>query len=138
MGSNFEAFNEGYRPANNPTTKHTKIPAITQGQGMTNPVFNNTATMFPSKTPEIIPANAPIKLIKMDSNKNCALIDDLVAPKAFDNPISFVRSFTATNIIFINPIAAPIRVIKAMPMVPFSKKPKFVNKLSAILSLLSI
>ena len=83
----------------------------------------------------MIPATAPIKLIKIDSYKNWALIAALVAPNAFASPISFVLSFTATSMMFINPIAAPIRVINAIPIVPFSRNPKFVNSDSAMLSL---
>ena len=94
--------------------------------------------MFPTKIPITIPAKAPIKLINTLSYKNCDRISFRVAPNAFVNPISFVRSFTATSIIFISPIAAPINVINAIPIVPFSKKPRFVKRDCAMLSLLSI
>jgi len=42
----------------------------------------------------------------------------LVAPIAFLIPISLVLSVTETSIIFINPIAAPRRVINPMTVAP--------------------
>ncbi len=111
---------------------------MTQPQGTTKPVFSKRATTFPSKMPKMIPTTAPIKLMRTDSPRNWNRMSRLVPPSAFTSPISLVRSFTATSMIFIRPIAAPINVMKAMPIVPFSRKPRFFSNVSAILSLLSM
>jgi hypothetical protein len=38
IGSNFEAFTAGYKPAKSPTAEHTTIPITTQSHGTTKPV----------------------------------------------------------------------------------------------------
>ena len=54
-----------------PTKEQIKIPMMITFQGIKNPVSKKEPTIFPTVTPKIIPITAPIKLIKMDSNKNC-------------------------------------------------------------------
>jgi len=114
------------------------MAASTQPQGTTKPGLRSSATPLPKIIPAVIPAAAPIRLIKTDSYKNCFCISADVQPSAFARPISLVRSFTATSIIFINPMADPINVIKAIPIVPISKKAKLAKKVAATLSLLSM
>ena len=61
--------------------------------------------------PKIIPKNPHSCPISIDSYRNCRLMIDDLAPIAFRIPISFVLSVTDTSIIFINPIAAPNKVM---------------------------
>ena len=80
---------------------------------------------------------APNKLIKVDSKRNCDLIDPRLPPSALINPTSLVRSVTATSMMFISPIAAPINVIKPMAPAAAAMVPSRLMNVSAILSLLS-
>ena len=116
IGSSREAFMAGHKPAVSPTILQITIPVITQPQGTTKPVDNTIEKMLPTRTPNIIPKMAPSKLIIMDSNKNWLRILFRVPPKALMRPTSLVRSLTATSIMFISPMAAPISVIK--PIAP--------------------
>ena len=56
---------------------------------------------------------------------------------ALISPISRVRSFTATNIIFMRPIAAPINVINPINAAAVVILPRLFVNASTILSLLS-
>ena len=102
------------------------IPVITQNQGITKPVLNTTLKILPTSTPSKMPNTAPNKLMITLSNKNCLRTSFLFPPIALIKPTSLVLSLTATNIIFIRPIAAPIKVIipiaPAAPLMP-AKKP---------------
>ena len=138
MGLSFEAFMAGHKPASSPTILQIIMPANTQPQGMLKPACQKNAKKFPTKTPSKIPKKAPIKLMIMLSNKNCSLISFRFPPNAFIRPTSRVRSLTATSIIFIKPIAAPISVIKPIAAAaPCMLLSKLIN-CSASLSLLSI
>ena len=66
------------------------------------------------KIPNMMPKIPPNWQIRIASKRNCCLITALLAPIALRIPISVVRSVTDTSMIFINPMAAPNRVI--MPM----------------------
>lgn len=138
MGSSLAAFTAGYNPAKRPTAEQTTMPINTQSQGTTKLVCRNRPTTFPTITPKMIPKTAPMRLIKMDSNKNWARMLLLFPPIAFINPISRVRSLTATSIIFIKPIAAPIKVIKPIKAAAVVIEPSALLKTSAMVSLLKI
>ena len=68
----------------------------------------------PIRAESRIPVVPPIKQINMASIRNCCKIFACRAPIAIRTPISFVRSVTETNIIFITPIPPTIKEIKAM------------------------
>ena len=57
----------------------------------------------------IIPTHPPNKQMNKASNKNWRMILPCVAPMALRTPISRVRSFTETNMIFIIPIPPTTR-----------------------------
>ena len=61
-----------------------------------------------------------------------------VAPMAFRTPISRVRSVTDTNMIFINPMAAPINVMIAMSVAATETNDKLSMSMAERLSLLVI
>ena len=125
-------------PATSPTKVQMAIPIPTHNQGTMKPVFKTILNIFPTSTPKIIPKMAPKILIKILSNKNWRRTSLFFPPRALINPTSLVRSLTATNIIFINPMAAPIKVIKPIaPAAPLMPANKPIN-ISANLSLLSM
>ena len=84
----------------------------------------------------MIPITPPLKLMMTASVKNCIRIVALLAPMAFDTPISRVRSATETNIIFIKPIAAPNNVIRPMTLAAMVTYFKLSIKVVAISSFL--
>ena len=71
MGSSLEALKAGYKPANKPTNEQVAIPITTQSQGTTNPVFKTMPNKLPTSTPSTRPNAAPIRLIIIDSKRNC-------------------------------------------------------------------
>ncbi|MNE36162.1 hypothetical protein D3C80_1299630 [compost metagenome] len=73
---------------------------------------------LPIAIPRKIPNAPPIMQIITASNKNCLRITAGFAPIAFLIPISRVRSVTETNLIFIKPIEAPIKVITPIAIPP--------------------
>ena len=94
IGSSFDAFIAGYKPASKPVIKQISTPAMIQIQGTINPVFKNNAARLPTVIPNTIPKKAPSKLMRILSHKNCVRMVALFAPSDFDNPISRVRSLT--------------------------------------------
>ena len=70
------------------------------------------------------PRIPPIKHSITDSNKNCMRIKLFFAPNAFCIPISLVRSFTETNMIFAIP-NPPTKMEKppiTQPAIPITEK----------------
>ena len=125
-------------PATNPTIEQITIPINTHNHGITKPVFKITLNKLPTRIPKKIPMTAPKILMQILSNKNCLRTSLFVPPIALIKPTSLVRSLTATSIIFINPMAAPIKVIIPMaPAAPLTPAKNPMN-ISANLSLLSI
>ena len=74
----------------------------------------------------IVPIIPPIPEIKADSKRNSKIIFDLRAPIDFFIPISFVFSFTVTNIIVIIPIP---ETIKEIPPISFNTTVIILSKL---------
>src|SRR5580692_922264 len=138
IGFNRPAFHAGYTPATNPTKLHTAIPPTIQPHGTTNPVDKTIAKELPTITPNTTPKAAPIRLINTDSHRNCCRTTRCRPPIALTNPISFVRSVTATNMIFISPTVAPRSVIPPITNAAIVIKLKFLNSKFTNVSLLSI
>ena len=91
-------------PKNIPTAEEKKVAP--------NTVVKFTRGMIPAiipmsiapNMPRTIPIRPPVKDIIADSDKNCVMIEDVLAPNALRIPISLVRSVTDTSIIFMTPI----------------------------------
>ena len=60
--------------------------------------------------------SAPTKQSEADSTRNCVRIEELLAPKLFRMPISFVLSVTDTNMIFMMPMIPTIKESSVRPM----------------------
>ena len=117
MGSRLAAFLAGYIPKNNPTETETENPRITD-QEVTD-AGRGVAELMTKAIPKPIniPKIPPVPVTKMASMRNCFKISDDRAPIAFLIPISLVRSFTETSIIFMTPIpptSNPMDEIKIM------------------------
>ena len=69
---------------------------------------------LPSTTPITSPMIPPMRQMMTASTKNCALMEEFLAPNAFLVPISLVRSVTLTSIMFMTPMPPTKRAMPAM------------------------
>ena len=74
------------------TIVQISTPQKSQTHGNTNPVFNTREKVFPTSMPSILPKTAPIKLMMMDSYKNCKRMLCFLSPDGF-NQSDFLGPF---------------------------------------------
>ncbi len=121
MGESLAARRAGRMPKTIPTKVDTP-----SANPIANPeilVGKNRLTIKLPPPPIKTPIKPPVRDSKTDSIKNCSRIIRGVAPKAFLNPISRVRSVTVTSIMFMTPIPPTTKLIAAIPDNPIVKVP---------------
>ena len=69
-----------------------------------------------------------------DSSKNCFRMSDCRAPRLFLMPISFVRSVTATSMMFMMTIAPTINAMVGTTMITMNVVPNMLSRNPAIAS----
>ena len=114
IGFKLAAFTDGRSPKIRPISMENTTEPIIAGILIAVGAPDTWATTFDSIIPITTPLIHPILVSTEASVKNCPRMTFFLAPMAFFNPISLVRSVTDTSIIFITPMPPTRREILAI------------------------